>query len=101
MLIDLFTWWIISISWSIIFLVLIGIYLYSGSKTRRIETGKDTPSNPLRVAGHFMILWILLGLLAFYVIAVDLGSALFFALGNIAVEIIILVHITRNRSRDS
>jgi hypothetical protein len=35
------------------------------------------------------------------VIAVDLGSALFFALGNIAVEIIILVHITRNRSRDS
>jgi len=66
----------------------------------RIETGKDTPSNPLRVAGHFMILWILLGLLAFYVIAVDLGSALFFALGNIAVEIIILVHITRNRSHD-
>ena len=96
MLLDLFTWWIISISWSIVFLIVIGIYLYVSSAKRR-ENSQEK-SNPIKVAGNLMVLWILLGLLAFYIAAVKLGSAAFFAVGNIVVEAILVIHIVKNRS---
>ena len=40
--IDLFTWWAISISWSILFLTLISIYLYTVSRKEQKESKRKT-----------------------------------------------------------
>jgi len=50
------------------------------------------------MAGRFMVLWVLVGLLAFYIVSVYFGSSTFFAVGNIIVEIILIVHVVRNRT---
>jgi hypothetical protein len=98
LLLDLFTWWIISISWSIVFLVVVGVYLYVGSRSKRRES-VQVKSNAISVAGRFMVLWILLGLLAFYIVSVYFGSSTFFAVGNIVVEVILIIHVVKNRTK--
>ena len=160
MTIDLFTWWAISISWNIVFLIAAGLYLYTSSRTKRKENarvrkrerlnevgtyttlaaisiigvfaqtlwwllpgciffllaviaaiewqhqesqGIQLKAKALSVSKNFVFVWILLGLLVFYIFSVKLGtgrfSELVFALGNIAVEVLLVFYLLRNRDK--
>ena len=91
---ELFIWWVISISWSIIFLVIVSVFLYTKGKPR--ENGK-TKINAFKMIRDFAFVWILIGLLAFYIVSVNEGSSLFFAAGNIMVEVILILYVVRYR----
>jgi len=93
---DPFIWWIITISWSIAFLILVSIYLYGNSGTKRKESSRTT-SNTVRLGKDFVFVWVLLSLLIFYIVSVNIGSAVVFAAGNIVVEAILVIHLVKNR----
>jgi magnesium-transporting ATPase (P-type) len=158
--IDLFTWWVISISWSIAFLIGAGFYLYTSSKARRKEKIKVRSQRRLTeprvytalavisiigafaqtmwwlfpccvffllallaavqlhldqnreisfkvealgVSKNFIFVWVLLGLLIFYIFSVKLGTGKFsefvFALGNLIVEILLVFYLFKNRDK--
>jgi hypothetical protein len=119
--VDLFTWWAISISWSIVFLIVAGFYLYASSKAkekedRRTEDRERSIEAPrerarrielkarvMSVSKNFIFVWVLVGLLAFYIFSVQLGtgalSELVFALGNVVVEALLVFYLFRNRDR--
>jgi Ca2+/Na+ antiporter len=164
--IDLFTWWTISISWNIVFLIVAGLYLYTSSKAKRnkaevreetkprvnreqlIEVGTYPALILISIVGafaqtmwwllpgciffllalittmerqhkeshgiqfrtkavstskNFIFVWVLLGLLVFYIFSVKLGTGKFsefiFALGNIAVEVLLIFYLFRNRDK--
>jgi len=118
--IDLFTWWAISISWSIAFLIVAGLYLYrSSKKMHRVNSNKvksepeieeprvtrqaSSKSRAINIARNFIFVWILLGLLVFYIFSVKLGTGKFsevvFALGNILVEILLVFYLFRNKDK--
>ena len=98
MILDLFTWWIISISWSIVFMILVGIYLYADSSAKRKES-KRTKWSIAGLSKDFVFVWALLCLLAFYIVSVDLGSAIFFAVGNIVAETFLLLYVVKRRTK--
>jgi membrane protein implicated in regulation of membrane protease activity len=119
--IDLFTWWAISISWSILFLIVAGFYLYASSRAKRKEDTQEETKRKLndehsvrayktqlkatagRIAKDFIFVWILLGLLVFYIFSVQLGtgrlSEAVFAGGNIVVEALLVFYLFRNREK--
>ncbi|MCL4436928.1 MAG: hypothetical protein M1503_12965 [Thaumarchaeota archaeon] len=90
--IDLFGWWVGSISWSIIFLIVISIYLYN--KANNLST-----THISRLAKDFVFVWILLSLLVFYIISVSIGSPALFAAGNIIVELILILYALKSRTK--
>lgn len=94
---DLFTWWVISISWSIVFLVLVSIYLYRNSKNRREKSNQETRNIVSKFVKDFVFVWVLISLLAFYVVSVNIGSSAIFAGGNIVVEIILIIYLIKTR----
>jgi hypothetical protein len=94
--VDLFTWWAISISGGSIFLTLVSIYLYASSKTTR-RTRDNAKSKIVSLVGNFAFVWVLLGLLAFYIISIDIGSAVIFAVGNIIVEFLLVLYLVKHR----
>jgi O-antigen/teichoic acid export membrane protein len=98
--VDLFLWWAASISGGSVFLTLVSIYLYINSRSKR----KDKASmikRPLKILTDFVFVWVLLGLLVFYIVSIDVGSAAIFAVGNIIVEILLLVYLVKNRQTES
>jgi amino acid transporter len=97
---DLFAWWIISISWSIAFLIAVSIYLYGNSRTRRKESNQ-TAANRIRLGKDFVFVWVLLGLLVFYIVSVNKGSSVLFAAGNIVVEVILIIYLMKSRHEKS
>ena len=122
MTIDLFTWWAISISWSIVFLIFAGLYLYRSSRNNHIEDTKKakyalksedprstrgikSESRAVKLAKNFIFVWFLLGLLIFYIFSVKLGtgkvSELVFALGNILVEVLLVFYLFKNKDKKS
>ncbi len=56
-----------------------------------------------RVAKDFIFVWVLLGLLVFYIFSVQLGtgrlSEVVFALGNIVVEVLLVFYLLKNRDK--
>jgi hypothetical protein len=56
------------------------------------------------ISKNFIFVWILLGLLVFYIFSVKLGtgrfSELVFALGNITVEVLLVLYLFRNRDKN-
>jgi hypothetical protein len=95
MTLDLFGWWMISITSSIVFLTLVSIYIY-GTRNGKCETEKK---NRFRsIAENFAFVWVLIGLLLFYIVAVKMGSSLLFAAGNIAVELLLIVYTLKNKT---
>jgi hypothetical protein len=93
--IDLFGWWMISITSSIVFLTLVSIYIY-GTRNGKCETkGKSRLRN---VAENFAFVWVLIGLLLFYIVSVKMGSSLLFAAGNIVVEALLVLYSLKHRS---
>jgi hypothetical protein len=121
--IDLFTWWAISISWSIAFLIVAGFYLYASSRARRKEDTREESKQKMNdehavrahehktqlkamarsIAKNFIFVWTLLGLLVFYIFSVQLGtgvlSEVVFAVGNIVVETLLVFYLLRNRDK--
>lgn len=121
--IDLFTWWAFSISWSIAFLIAAGFYLYGSSRPKRKEDKpkeneqktKDNRSiggraNAIQfrakagsIVKDFIFVWVLLGLLVFYIFSVRLGTGSFseivFASGNIFVEALLVLYLFVSRER--
>jgi len=121
--IDLFTWWAISISWSIAFLIVAGFYLYASSRPKRKEDTREeskrktndehsvkarTYKTQLKatagsIAKNFIFVWILLGLLVFYIFSVQLGTGTLpeavFAAGNIVVEALLVFYLLKNRDK--
>ena len=97
---DPFVWWAISISGGSVFLILVSIYLYANSRIKRKESKKSI-SSVLRFGESFAFVWVLIGLLVFYIVSVSIGSAAIFAAGNIIVEAILIAYLIRNRQKKS
>ena len=49
----------------------------------------------------FVFVWVLLGLLIFYIVSIQIGSVLIFAAGNILVEVLLIAYLLRNRTKKS
>ena len=96
---DLFTWWMISISFSIVFLTIVSIYLYANRACER--TKEKTKTTAKGMLANFAFVWVLIGLLIFYIVAVRIASALIFAAGNIVVEVILITYLYRNKTKVS
>jgi hypothetical protein len=56
---------------------------------------------PSRILTDFVFVWVLLGLLVFYIVSINIGSAAIFAVGNIIVEILLLVYLFKNKQTES
>lgn len=97
---DLFQWWAVSITGGSIFLTLVSIYLYADSRTRR-ERPNSKARGPTRILTDFMFVWVLLGLLIFYIVSINIGSATVFAAGNIFVEALLVAYLLKNKKRES
>jgi len=97
--IDLFSWWVISISWSIVFLVCVSIYLYANSKTKRNEDKGETENRIKRLGKDFVFVWVLISLLVFYIVSVNVGSSALFAAGNIIIEVILIAYLAKSKYR--
>jgi 4-hydroxybenzoate polyprenyltransferase len=102
--IDLFTWWALSISFSSIFLTLVSIYLFVDTKSRR-EEGIRKKVSVFGILRNFVFVWVLLGLLVFYIFSINLGagalSEAVFTGGNIVVEALLVLYLLRNREKKS
>lgn len=102
--IDLFTWWALSISFSSIFLTLVSIYLFVDTKSRRKE-GVLKKANVFGIVRNFVFVWVLLGLLVFYIFSINLGAGVLseavFTVGNIIVEVLLVLYLLRNREKAS
>ena len=97
---DLFTWWAITISGGSIFLTLVSIYIYAGTRARRKES-RQTTANVVNIVKNFVFVWVLLGLLIFYIVSIQIGSIVIFAAGTILVEVLLIVYLLRNRTKKS
>ena len=95
----MFGWWAVSISGGSIFLTLVSIYLYVGSKAKRKETNRITVKRRLGLVGSFAFVWVLIGLLVFYIASIKIGSAIVFAAGNIFVELLLIAYLMKNRKK--
>jgi hypothetical protein len=93
--VNLFAWWASSISGGSIFLVIVAIYIYIKQRARRKESKKIAKNVDL--LKNFIFVWILLGLLVFYIVSIKIGSATIFALGNIFVEVILIIYLMKNK----
>lgn len=92
----LFLKWALSISGGTIFLLIVSIYLHRDTRHKRGDTerGKRKVSHLVK---DFVFVWVLIGLLVFYIVSVELGSALIFAVGNIVVEGLLIAYAIQNR----
>jgi 4-hydroxybenzoate polyprenyltransferase len=105
---DLFAWWALSISFSIIFLTFISIYLFVDSKSRR-KDGLRGKGSVFRMGKEFAFVFVLLGLLVFYIFSIQLARAsalgvlaeAVFTVGNIIVEVLLVLYLLRNREKES
>lgn len=97
---DLFAWWAISISGGSIFLTLVSIYLYVSTKQRRQQSERKT-TGMIGLVKDFVFVWVLVSLLIFYIISVQIGSAAIFAAGNIFVEVLLIIYLVKNKTKES
>ena len=90
---ELFGWWISSITFNIVFVIAASIYLYMRKKApEKVSTGDG---RLVRIVKNFVFVWVLLGLLLFYVYSVGAGSYVIFAAGNIVVEALLALYVIK------
>jgi Flp pilus assembly protein TadB len=99
--IDLFQWWAATISAGSVFLTLVGVYLYLESRKKRKEHERKSERGIRRLLTDFIFVWVLLGLLIFYIISIDIGSDVIFAAGNILVEVALIIYLLKNKTKDT
>jgi Ca2+/Na+ antiporter len=90
---NLFGWWISSITFNIVFVILASIYLYS---RRKRQPSFESGPKIARWAKDFVFVSILLALLVLYVVSIGEGSYLLFAVGNIVVEMVLVAYVVRS-----
>ncbi len=95
---DLFQWWAVCITGGSVFLTLVSLYLYTDSRPKRKSMDSQKKSL-LKFGTEFIFVWILLGLLLFYIISIQIGSSLIFAVGNLFVEALLLIYLLSNRKK--
>jgi len=78
-------------------MIVIGIYLYVGSRAERKKGAQKW--SLAKLIKDFTFTWVLVGLLIFYIITMYLGSSIIFAAGNIAVEVILILYVVKNRTK--
>ena len=94
---NLLTWWIVSISWSALFLIAVSFYLYW--KSRIPHTGLSR--GILGIAKDFVFVWVLAALLILYIATINNSSSILFAAGNIVVEVVLIFYTVKNRGKRS
>ena len=92
---DLFGWWMASITFNIMFVVAASVYLYRRNRPQMPETPTQR-GRIVRVVKDFAFVWVLVGLWLFYIYSIGEGSALIFAAGNIAVEVLLVLYVVKN-----
>jgi len=95
---ELFAWWAYTITWGILFLILVSVYLYLGNGKRR-EPKSGGIAHVIKIVKDFVFVWSLLGLLVLYIISIGNGSSILFASGNIIVEVILIIYTVKNRAK--
>jgi Flp pilus assembly protein TadB len=93
---ELFTWWAISISCGIAFLIGVSIYLYMN---KRVCKDASQQKGAGRLVKDFFFVWVLLGLLVLYIVSISKGSGVLFAAGNIFFEAILITYLIRNKRK--
>jgi hypothetical protein len=105
---DIFGYWELSISFSIIFITLVSIYLYVSSKPKRTATVHEATS-ALRMGKNFVFVLVLISLLLFYLFSIQLARQsssgilpeVIFAIGNIVAEAFLIIYLLMNRKEDA
>ena len=89
---NLFSWWIGSITFNILFVIFASIYLYRRRKQPKIPL---TIGRAKRWVKDFYFVWILLSLLILYIVSISEGSQGYylFAGGNVVVEIALIMYV--------
>lgn len=83
-------WWTISIIWCAVFLIAVSLYLYWDRRKRFTEGTHVLKRSRIH---DFIFVWILVALLALYIVSIYRGSSIVFAAGNILVEAILVLYI--------
>ena len=94
---ELFPWWAIVISAGIAFLTLVSIYLYVSQRKKFVEN--KTKTSITRVVVDFIFVWVLFGLLLLYIVSIGNSSITLFAVGNIVVEIVLVIYLLKNKTK--
>lgn len=94
---DLLAWWAISISWSAFFLIAVSIYLYL-SRKKRVANSAAPEETKRKWPVDFIFVWVLASLLGLYILSIFIGSSLIFAVGNVVVEVFLVIYAIRNTS---
>lgn len=105
---DIFGYWELSISFSIIFITLVSIYLYVSSEPKRTATVHKA-TNALQMGKNFVFVLVLISLLLFYIFSIQLAREsssgilpeVVFAAGNIAAEAFLIIYLLMNRKEES
>ena len=97
--VQLFEWWAICISSSIVFLTLASMYIYMDSKKKNGNGHAKT--SPITLAKDFIFVWVLFALLALYIVSIHIKSAVLFAAGNIFIEVFLVVYTVKSRTEKS
>ena len=97
---DLFQWWAATITAGTVFLVLVAVYLYADSKKKRRSIHEKRGSKLKRVVTDFFFVWVLFGLLVFYIVSIDIGSEVIFAVGNVLVEVLLFLYLIASWKRN-
>jgi hypothetical protein len=93
----LFELWEVTITWSIAFLLLVSFFLYG--KRKRPAGAEHVRVGPRKFLEDFTFVWVLMFLLAFYIVTIDLRSSVLFAVGNVFVELFLVYYILKSRIR--
>ena len=90
---NLFFVWAISISWSAIFLIVVSIFLYVRRKRRSPVKASPTHGR----LNDFAFVIVVAALLGLYIVSINRGSSLIFAVGNIIVEVVLVLYTVKNK----
>jgi hypothetical protein len=89
---DLFSWWAVTITTGIMFLIVVSSAIYYWRKSPAASKGSAS-----KVIKDFAFVWVLMILLILYLISINMGSYLLFMVGNIVVEALLLVYVYMKR----
>jgi hypothetical protein len=85
---ELFSWWAATITAGIMFLIVVSSAIYYWRKRP-----KSSKSSAPIVVREFAFVWALMALLILYLISINLGSYILFAIGNVVVEVLLLFYV--------